>query len=174
MAEEPKRLPLIRPPSGRIVRLALIGLFLGTGGFLLLTYWDDLTEVTKTPVPASAPENVAGSAGVADVPGKESCPAAVAKWLPGGGGGAVLVARHNADRFVVTVCQGTDGQYRYDGLVRGAEATSKTHISLPATSTGTGFVARNQGFRYELTASELVLSNNGKEVSRWPLKPAQP
>jgi hypothetical protein len=170
VVEQPRRVPVVRRPSARTLRRVLVALALGTGAFLLLSNWDDLTDLVETPVPTSAPESAAGFAGKA---GKEPCPAAVAKWLPGGGGGAVLIARHNADRFVVTVCQGADGQYRYDGLVRGAEATSKTHISLPATRTEAGFVARNKDFQYELTASELVLSNNGKEVSRWPLTPAQ-
>ena len=101
-----------------------------------------------------------------------TCPAAVARWLPAGGSGSTLVARYDAPLHVVTICQDADGQLYYDGQERGKPANDQYHISLRASRTSTGFEADNAGYRYLISGSELELTNNGAEVTRWPLTPA--
>jgi hypothetical protein len=154
----------VRPPvSGRTVRRVIVTLVLGAGVVGALANKDKLVALIPDfsgPNSTTNPqENRAG------------CPEAVAKWLPGGGSGSELVAQYDADKYVVTVCQDVGGQYYYDGQVRGVAASTKTHINLPATQTSSGFSAQNKSFLYEISGSDLVLTNSGKLVSHWVLTP---
>jgi hypothetical protein len=111
----------------------------------------------------STPDPGTEQAAAAQLPRSTPCPEAVATWLPSG---AVLVAAYTTDRHVVTLCRDSSGQLYYDGQVKGAPASSQTHISLRATATATGFVAYNKGYSYEITGSELIVTNNGTEILR--------
>jgi hypothetical protein len=166
--KRPEAAPVaVRPPvSGRTVQRAIVTLVLGAGIVGVLVNKEKLTAlIPDSPAPGSTTNAQESRAG---------CPEAVAKWLPGGGSGSELVAKYNADKYVVTVCQNAGGQYYYDGQVRGVAASSKTHISLPATQTSSGFSARNKSYLYEISGSDLVLTNNGELVSHWVLTPVHP
>lgn len=97
------------------------------------------------------------------------CPSAVATWMPDGGTGATLVAGYTTDKHVVTICRDASGQLYYDGQVRGAAPSNQTHISLRASTTPNGFMANNQGYVYEINGSQLIVTNNGKDVLRTTL-----
>ncbi|MDS0133234.1 MULTISPECIES: hypothetical protein [unclassified Amycolatopsis] len=98
-----------------------------------------------------------------------ACPDAAARWLPGSGTGAVLIAQYDTGQHLVTICRDNGGQYHYDGQVKGKAATSETHISLTATATATGFQARNAAYLYEIDGLDLRLTKSGKPVKSWRL-----
>ncbi len=100
------------------------------------------------------------------------CPAVVARWLPGGA--ATLVVQYRTDKHVVTLCRDGSGRLYYDGQVRGAPADSENHISLAATETPSGYVARNGPYVYEIVGSQLTVTNQGRPVSRMPLTQVAP
>ena len=163
----PPARPVVPPRpavSGRTVRRVALWFVLGVAALLAVGNLDKLSGLL--------PDFSVGTTAPTTTQTAATCPEAVAKWLPGAGGGAVLVAQYDTDRHVVTVCQSADGRYYYDGQVRGEAASSKTHINLPATKTSTGFAARNKTYLYEISGSELILTNNGKPVSRWTLVPS--
>lgn len=108
------------------------------------------------------------------VPSPTACPAEVARWLPGSGDDAVLVAQYRTDRHLVTLCRDRTGQLHYDGQVSGAEVNSENHISLDAVQTANGFTARNKTYLYEINGLELTLKNNGKLISQWRLTRVRP
>ncbi len=94
---------------------------------------------------------------------QQACPDNVAEYLPGGGSGAVLIGQYtDDDNHIVTICEiPASGQYYYDGQIKDQPVTNDTHISLPATQTGTGFVAVNGVYTYQITESGLIVSKNG-------------
>jgi hypothetical protein len=102
------------------------------------------------------------------------CPAEVTTWLPGYGAGAVLVARYQTDQHVVTLCRDGAGLLHYDGRMRGAEVTPRTHISINATQTANGFTARNGSYLYEIDGLELTVRNGNQPISRQHLTPTGP
>jgi hypothetical protein len=97
------------------------------------------------------------------------CPQAVARWLPLGSVNSTLVASYETPLHFVTICQDGAGQLYYDGQGRGKPATDEFHISLRATRTPTGFEADNGGYRYLIDGAELVVTENGAGIGRWPL-----
>jgi hypothetical protein len=103
-----------------------------------------------------------------------ACPAAAATWLPAGGSGSALVVQYETEKHVVTLCRDKSGMLWYDGLVKGAEVTPSNHISLLASPTPSGFIAHNKGYTYDISGSELTLTNNGKLVARYQLTQVAP
>lgn len=91
-----------------------------------------------------------------------ACPDNVAEYLPGGGSGAVLIGQYADDSHIVTICViPSSGQYYYDGQVKDQPVNPNTHVSLPASQTGSGYVAVNGAYTYQITGSGLVVSKNG-------------
>lgn len=103
-----------------------------------------------------------------------ACPTAAASWLPGGGAGATLVAAYTTEKHVITVCQTGSGQLYYDGQVRGSAPNTETHISIPAEQTSSGFVARNKSYVYEITGTEVIVTQDGTTRARWTLTRTAP
>jgi hypothetical protein len=100
-------------------------------------------------------------------PNHSTCPDNVARWLPDNGDSDVLIARYDDDtnHFVATICQDSaTGQYYYDGQVNNEPVNDNTHISLPATQTGSGFVAANGDYQYEIAGTELIVSENSTVI----------
>jgi hypothetical protein len=159
-----------RPPrSSGGIRRTMIGLLVaGLVLVIVLLLVENLPKVM-----GSAPSNepwVGSEAPVAAQASRSTpCPASVATWLPGGGGGGELVAGYTTEKHVVTICRDTSGQLYYDGLVKGTVANSQTHISLRASTTASGFVADNKGYVYEISGAQLIIRNNGSEIHRTAL-----
>lgn len=101
------------------------------------------------------------------------CPQAVVRWLPPDSVNSTLVASYETPLHIVTICQNSAGQLYYDGQGRDKPATDEYHISLRATRTPTGFEADNGGYRYMIDGSELVVTENGAGIGRWPLTPTK-
>lgn len=100
------------------------------------------------------------------------CPATAATWLPGGGSGSTLVGAYQTNKHLITLCKASSGQVYYDGQVKGKPADTDNHISLPATSTGAGWVARNGVYTYTIANGAVVVANSGKVVLNETLQPA--
>ncbi|MCK2243805.1 MULTISPECIES: hypothetical protein [unclassified Crossiella] len=94
------------------------------------------------------------------------CPPAAARWLPGGGRGAVLAAAFESERHVITLCRMPDGGLFYDGQLKGELVTADTHLSVPARKTGSGYLAQNGSYRYEVRDGLVVVTRNGVELTR--------
>jgi hypothetical protein len=117
------------------------------------------SHTNAVPSPAGSPASSVGP----------SCPAAAARYLPGGAGTALLVAQ--TEKSVVTVCQSADGRLFYDGQARGAATSDATHITLPAQRSDGGFVAVNGDYRYTISAGRLVVSVGAQVLSDDALTP---
>lgn len=121
-------------------------------------------QIGKISLPSGTSSAGGTSAGVA-------CPYAAAQFLPGGGAGATLVKARQTTKHFITVCSTATGALFYDGQVKGKPADGTNHISLPATATASGCVARNLGYVYEVTGERVVVTSNGKVVLDEALQP---
>lgn len=72
---------------------------------------------------------------------------------------AVLFGSTETSR--VAICEQSDGSYQY----RGVRVRDGARLVLPATATGDGYVAENDGLSYTVTTESLVVSS-GDEVIR--------
>ena len=61
----------------------------------------------------------------------------------------------------IAICEQSDGSYQY----RGVRVRDGARLVLPATATGDGYVAENDGLSYTVTTESLVVST-GDEVIR--------
>lgn len=61
----------------------------------------------------------------------------------------------------IAICEQSDGSYQY----RGVRVRDGARLVLPATATGDGYVAENDGLSYTVTTESLVVSS-GDEVIR--------
>lgn len=162
--------PPLPPPSrggsggGGVVLVVIVILVIAVFGVIISSQKSGAPSPTGG-IPTPAPTTTTASGGTA-------CPSEVAQWLPSNGPNSTLVARYNAPMHVVTICEDSGGQLYYDGQERGQPATDKYHISLRAWRTSSGYEADNGGYKYLVSSSELELTNNGAEVTRWPLVPA--
>lgn len=110
----------------------------------------------------SPPTPSVNSQGASPTTSPPSCPDNVAHYLPDDGPSVLIGEYDDNANHVVTICQETvTSQYYYDGKVRGAAVNSDTHILLPATQTGAGFVATNGAYQYEINGTDLIVSENG-------------
>lgn len=100
--------------------------------------------------------------------GAHACPDRVAAAVSGS---ATLVAAYETPKFLITLCRTADGQIHYDGQVKGKPASDEYHISLPAESTATGYLARNGVYTYEIRANHVIVSRRGEILLDSPLQP---
>lgn len=160
----PPLLPSYRPSDGasRVARKVWwwVVILAVVAGVFVVGNWNSIME----PGTHRAP-----SRGQREGTSAPTCPAEVARWLPGGGYQATLEAAFTTPRHVITLCRTESGQLYYDGQVRGKAPTSDSHISIPATATGSGYSARNDVYLYKISGSEVIVSKNGVELSRQPL-----
>lgn len=70
------------------------------------------------------------------------------------------VAFGSTDVSRVAICKSSDGKYTY----RGVRLSDGAKLILPATASGRGFVADNDGVTYTLTANALVVSAGGQVI----------
>jgi hypothetical protein len=150
-----------RPGGGRTARRVSTLAVLAIAGALVVGNWDSIVGLLPDADSWSSPRS--------DAPAEPPCPAEVARWLPEGGSGAVLEAAFTTPKFTITLCQSTGGQLYYDGQVTGAPPTADTHISLAATRTPTGYVARNGSYEYEIAGEEVFVSHGNEPLSQQPL-----
>jgi hypothetical protein len=60
----------------------------------------------------------------------------------------------------IAICEQTDGSYQY----RGVRVRDGARLVLPATSTGDGYVAENDGLSYTVTAESLMVSSEDEVI----------
>lgn len=65
----------------------------------------------------------------------------------------------------VAICQESDGSYEY----RGVRVRDGARLVLPATTSGSGYVAENDGLSYTVTSDSLVVSTGDKVIRDEPL-----
>jgi hypothetical protein len=91
-----------------------------------------------------------------------ACPENVANRLPSGERDAArLVETHKTSGFYITLCTGTSGKLFYYGISR---SDSSMWIALPATRSGSDYIATNNGYRYDVEPRKLVVTKGGKVV----------
>ncbi|HYQ62442.1 hypothetical protein [Actinophytocola sp.] len=150
-----------RPGGGRVARRVSAWAALAVAGALVAGNWDSIVDLL--------PDVDHRSSSPSDAPAAAPCPTEVAQWLPDGGSGAVLEAAFTTPKFTITLCRTTGGLLYYDGQVTGATPTADTHLSIPATPTPTGYVARNGTYTYEIAGDQVFISHNGESLSQQPL-----
>lgn len=133
----------------------------------LLLFWFVGVPLLGVVGNALQPEPTAGGQGV-----NAPCPDSVARWLPSGGPGAVLVGAFQTDRHVITLCRAADGQVYYDGQVKGQPADARNHLLLHAVQEGQDWVADNYGYRYRVVGLQrVVVTEGGSVIYDQPLQP---
>lgn len=65
----------------------------------------------------------------------------------------------------VAICEQSDGSYQY----RGVRVRDGARLVLPATASGDGYVAENEGLSYTVTAESLVVSAGDDVIRDEPL-----
>ena len=65
----------------------------------------------------------------------------------------------------VAICEQSDGSYQY----RGVRVRDGARLVLPATATGDGYVAENDGLSYTVTTESLVVSSGDDVIRDEPL-----
>lgn len=73
---------------------------------------------------------------------------------------ATAVIFGSTDSSRVAICQQSDGSYQY----RGVRVRDGARLVLPATATGDGYVAKNDGLSYTVTSDSLVISSGSKVI----------
>lgn len=148
-----------RPASGRALRGVARYLLVVIVAIILIAILDRIGSLL-----GSARTSATG-------PTATSCPADTARWLPGNGDGAKLVARYDTGKHIVTICLDSTGSYHYDGQLKGNPVTAENHISLSAERTIIGFTAVNGEYRYEISGQDLTVSYKGEILSQMHLTP---
>ncbi|MFE0024493.1 hypothetical protein [Amycolatopsis sp. NPDC059021] len=149
----------LRPfPAAAIVK----GIFwLGGAALVILFVVRGCAEVIK-------------SAGNVPAPGMSTpvvtpCPARIAARLPEGGSAQLVVAYRTTDKQIV-LCKHSSGKLYYHGAYT---ANPEEAITVPATATPRGYLARNGTYEYEIADTEVIVRNNGRQIGRqslvsWP------
>ena len=75
------------------------------------------------------------------------------------------VAFGSTDTSRVAICKTSDGKYTY----RGVRLRDGAKLVLPASASGGGFVAENDGITYTVTASALSVRSGGQNVRTEPM-----
>ncbi|WP_395309334.1 hypothetical protein V4U86_00335 [Mycobacterium sp. AMU20-3851] len=78
---------------------------------------------------------------------------------------ATAVVFGSTDSSRVAICKQSDGSYQY----RGVRVRDGARLVLPATATGDGYVAKNDGLSYTVTSDSLVISSGTKVIRDEPL-----
>lgn len=87
------------------------------------------------------------------------CPQNVASRLPSGEDNApLLVETRRSSGFTVTLCTGASGRLYYYGV---SHSDSSMWIVLPATRSGSDYIATNLGYRYDVGPHKLVVTKDG-------------
>ena len=69
------------------------------------------------------------------------------------------------DRSRVAICKTPGGQYEY----RGVRVSDGARLIVPASQSGDGFVADNDGITYTVTSKALVVSRGNKVIREEPM-----
>jgi hypothetical protein len=152
----PKPAPLAPRPASRAKKPG----WLTFVAFAVVAVAVIIVGILASPAPPSAPPSANSPSA------SHPCPDNVAEYLPNSGSGAVLIGQYTDDyNHIVTICViPSTGQYYYDGQVRGQPVNNSTHISLPASQTGSGYVAMNGVYTYQITGTGLIVSKNGTPI----------
>jgi hypothetical protein len=165
----PARPPVSEPPPPRepsqgAGRVVLVLILVVIAMVLLIVIISNVASVLNSALDGDAGSGTGSGATPASASRTTPCPEPAVTFLPNRNG-AVLVAAYTTDRHVITICRDRTGQVFYDGQLKGAEVNTNTHISLPATATGDGFIARNGTYVYEISDKDLTVLHDGVEIS---------
>jgi hypothetical protein len=97
-----------------------------------------------------------------------ACPADVASTITDGGS-STLIAAYDTSEFAITLCTGSTGAVYYNGVDR---QNPSQWITLPATMANGTYTASNNGYTYQVTHQDLVVSHAGTTLVDQPLSPA--
>ena len=143
---------LLRRVKQLIIVAVIGGILFETRGSWLPIYRDLLHGSQQS---ASTAANTVSTTAAA------ACPAKIADTFPdGAGAGATLVESRSTSQYDITICD-SNGHLYYYGVSRTNAALA---ITLPATKSGSNYVAMNQNFTYSVTPTKLVVSNQGAVV----------
>src|ERR1700754_796149 len=78
---------------------------------------------------------------------------------------ATVVLFGSTDSSRVAICKTAGGQFEY----RGVRLRDGADLVVPATQSGDGFVADNNGITYTVTAKSLAISQSGKTIREEPM-----
>lgn len=78
---------------------------------------------------------------------------------------ATVVIFGSTESSRVAICEQSDGSYQY----RGVRVRDGARLVLPATASGDGYVAENEGLSYTVTSESLVVSADDEVVRDEPL-----
>jgi hypothetical protein len=155
--------PAPRPGSSRAGRRVAWGLAVLLGVLVVIAYGPSLARFLSA---AGASASAGTTTPRSTAP---PCPSAVAMYLRDGGQNSTLVVSYTSDQFDVTLCQDDDGDLYYDGQAKDQPVSDRTHISIPATRTASGYQAYNKRYTYEIDPTEETLRYQGSEISRFAL-----
>ncbi|HEX9337978.1 MAG TPA: hypothetical protein VF892_18925 [Pseudonocardiaceae bacterium] len=165
-----------RPGSGRVAGYVLATLLAVVVVVALVANfhtWFGRPAASSSLSPGSPQDTVIADtttvAAAPAVPAGPPCPSAVAMYLANSGTDATLVVSYTSTEYDVTLCRDDTGNLYYDGQFKGAAPSNDTHISIPAQQTATGFTAYNNGYTYDIGATEEVLWFNGATVKQFAL-----
>lgn len=96
------------------------------------------------------------------------CPSDVAGTIPDGDGSKLIEADQTSG-FYVTLCSTAAGDIYYYGADK---TNSSQQITLPAERDGDTYTATNNGYEYQVTSQDLIVSQDGQTLLDQPLSPA--
>lgn len=98
---------------------------------------------------------------------EEACPSRVAGRIPNDDR-PVLVEAFETERHRIILCEASSGQVYYHGEVRDS---AEEPVLMETERTSDGYVAWNGAYSYEISGSQVVVSNSSGELGRYTLTP---
>lgn len=135
-------------------------MLLAVAGGIFLTRHDWAPALNNSPSQPSA--NTGGSTANA-----AACPADVAATIPNGSG-STLISAYQTTEFYVTLCRTTSGQNYYFGM---SKQDNSQQITLPAQEANGTYTSTNNGYTYQVTGQDLIVSQNGQTLLDQALSP---
>ena len=80
-------------------------------------------------------------------------------------GTQTAMAIGRTQRSLVVICVNQHGNYEY----RGVRISDQTPLTVPAETTGGGFVAENEGVTYAVSSTQLLVTSGNSVINREPM-----
>lgn len=157
--EPPPRYRPRRRRSGKI--FGFLALLAAVGGiFLTRQSWEPVLNGNSSSQPSA---NNGGSTS-----STTACPANAAATIPGGDN-STLIDAYQTTGFYVTLCSTTSGDDYYFGM---SKQDTSQQITLPVQEDNGTYTATNNGYTYQVTGQDLIVSRNGQTLLDQALSPA--